>query len=87
MSRVRSYFPDLEVQSSVAELVLDTHAVAQITAIKELSEEDGFLVRIWPPNGTHEYGGYNMTALSFVIRFENGHPSLKYLDFSDRISE
>lgn len=51
-----------------AELHLTDHAVAQVSEIPE-DQGSGFLIRVWPPNGTHEYGGNNSTALCAVVKF------------------
>lgn len=58
-------------------------SVAQISAIApsanpDFSQAPGYLIRVWPINGTHEYGGSNDTFLSAVVLFdEDGKP---YLD-------
>jgi hypothetical protein len=63
----------------VAEVHLASHAVAQVSAF---TADDGFLVRVWPPNGTHEYGGTNSSALSFAISFDDdGQPTLQDFNF------
>lgn len=59
------YTPD--VKASVVELILDRNIVGQLT---EIPDGDGFLIRLWPPNGTHEFGGNNGTSLSMVVKFE-----------------
>lgn len=67
-----------EQRAAVAELILQSNAVAQIGA---LPSSDGFLIRVWPPNGTHEFGGNNMTVMSFVIRFDaKGKAIIEHLD-------
>jgi hypothetical protein len=51
--------------ATVADLRLPDNAIAQVAA---LPERDGFLIRVWPPNGTHEHGGTNLTVLSVVMK-------------------
>jgi hypothetical protein len=51
--------------ASAADLRLPDNAIAQVSA---LPERDGFLIRFWPPNGTHEYGGTNLTVLSVILK-------------------
>lgn len=59
-----------EQRASVAELLTDHNAVAQIS---ELPDRDGFLIRVWPPGGTNEFGGTNLACLTAVIRFDADH--------------
>lgn len=49
---------------SVASITLDNTAVAQISVTPD---GDGFLIRVWPPYGTAENGGGNITAFSAVF--------------------
>src|SRR5690606_21155798 len=66
-TRVHTYYPEAkEHDSKVATLLLPSNASAQVSA---LMEEDGFLIRVWPPNGTHEFGGSNSTVATIVVRF------------------
>jgi hypothetical protein len=51
--------------ASVADLRLPDNAIAQVSA---LPDQDGFLIRVWPPNGTHEYGGTNLTVLTVAMK-------------------
>ena len=60
------YSPDVE--ASVVELILDRNIKGQMSV---LPDGDGFLIRLWPPNGTHEFGGTNGTALSMSMRFDD----------------
>lgn len=60
-----------------AELHLGFAAVAQVSATPD---GDGFLIRVWPPSGTHEYGGNNGTVLSTVVTFDAGcRPHIDHL--------
>lgn len=55
-----------ETFARVVELLTeDTNAAVQVSL---LPEGDGFLIRAWPPNELHEFGGGNGTALSVVLR-------------------
>lgn len=80
--RARSYrmgrYTD-EVEASVVELRLPNNAIAQTTVTPN---GDGFLIRVWPANGTHEHGGNNMTVISIVVRFDEswGTVDSLYLD-------
>lgn len=55
-----------EQRASVAELLTSYNAVAQIS---ELPDHSGFLIRVWPPGGTVEFGGNNVSVLSAVVKF------------------
>lgn len=61
-----------EVSAVVAELRLtERNVIAQISEIPADEEGgEGFLLRVWPPNGTAEHGGTNMTAFSLSFRFD-----------------
>lgn len=52
--------------SDVIDMHLSFGAVCQVSS---LPDNDGFLIRVWPVNGTHEYGGNNMTILSAVVQY------------------
>lgn len=72
------------VPAEVAELILDNNSIAQISEAP-IEQGTGFLIRVWPPNGTHEHGGSNMPTLSLSIIYnETGKPELKHLDYYNR---
>ena len=83
MNKARTYHPNAgEYPGNVAELHLESNAVAQVALTQG---QDGFLIRVWPPNGTHEYGGHNLTAMSAVIRFDDdGKPVVEYIEAGNR---
>lgn len=56
-----------EHDANVIDLHLSFGAVAQISATPDNA---GFLIRVWPCNGTHEYGGNNMTVLTAVVTYD-----------------
>lgn len=73
---------DHDDDGKVVELHLGFNAVAQIGA---LPDEDGFLIRVWPPNGNVEYGGSNTTCLSAVVEFgPDLKPRIRHIDAGDR---
>jgi hypothetical protein len=43
----------------------DGTRIAQVSALPD--DRAGFLIRVWPVNGTHEYGGDNGTVVSIVV--------------------
>jgi hypothetical protein len=66
--------------SEVVALHLSYNAVAQVAS---LPDRDGFLIRVWPSNGTYEYGGTNTTLLSVVIKFDAQlRPSIEHLSIN-----
>ena len=70
-----------EQPAGVAELLLAFNAVAQIAA---LPDNDGFMIRVWPPCGTHEFGGNNSTVVSMGVRWG---PDLRTVVDSIRIDK
>lgn len=83
MNRGRVYtnpaLATLDFDSDVVDLTTSTHAQAQLSV---LPNGDGFLIRVWPPNGVHEFGGSNLTTLSAVISFtDKGEPRLGSIDY------
>lgn len=64
-------------RGTVAELLTADNAVAQVSL---LPAGDGFLLRAWPPNGTAEHGGSNLTDLSCVLRVVNGRLLIESLN-------
>jgi hypothetical protein len=57
------------VEARVVELRTGSHIVGQISELPE-GQGDGLLIRVWPPDGTHEDGGSNLEALSLVVSFD-----------------
>lgn len=72
-----------QVRADVAHMTIPgRNIVGQLNA---LTEGDGFSVRIWGPNGTHEHGGGNLTAVTLVVRFDKDDtPVLETFDFRNR---
>ena len=86
MAEARTYRDGVATPSigEVVALHLSNNAVAQVSAFPG-EQENGFLLRVWPPNGTHEYGGDNGTLLSVAIRFDDGgNVVLEGLDWNGR---
>lgn len=82
MPRGRTYHHGYhpEVEADVVELILPGNIKAQVSEIPP-SQGVGFLIRVWPPNGTHEFGGTNGTALSMSMTFDkDGIMTLKSLN-------
>jgi hypothetical protein len=66
--------------------VAEVHVDKASAQVSVLPDDVGFLIRVWPQEGTHEYGGGNSTALSLVIRFDDdGKPTLTHFDFWDHV--
>lgn len=85
MAEMRTYTHGVATPSDgrVVALHLPNNAVAQVSAFP--GEENGFLLRVWPPNGTYEYGGDNGTLLSVAVRFDDdGSVVLEGLDWNGR---
>ena len=61
-----------ERDANVAELHWPDGRSVQISGATEDDEIRGghVLIRVWPENGTHEYGGSNMDDFSVVLRFD-----------------
>ena len=71
-----------EVQAQVVELLTSYNAVAQVS---ELPDRDGFLIRVWPPGGTAEFGGHNLTCLSAVVKFgPDLKPTITHFEAGER---
>lgn len=66
-----------EHDALVAEVHLPFNAVAQVSAHPD---NNGFLIRVWGSNGTHEYGGDNMPFVSLSVTFDaQCEPELQHL--------
>lgn len=53
----------------------------RVVQISSWPDDDGALIRVWPANGTAEYGGGNLTTLSVGIRFnDDGSDEIEHLD-------
>lgn len=51
--------------------------------ISVLPDNSGFLIRVWPPNGTHEHGGSNGTTVSLVVKYDaDDQPCLESFNWS-----
>ena len=86
MARTRTYRDGVhppDESGEVVELHLDNNAVAQVSQLPA-NYPPGFLIRVWPPNETNEYGGSNVTALSLSVEFVDGNPVLQHLDWRTR---
>jgi hypothetical protein len=61
--------------------------IAQVTAIDPSNpaySKAGFLIRVWPANGTHEHGGGNITELSMILTVkDNGHLEVRSFDYRE----
>ena len=68
--------------ASVAELHWPDGRVVQISGATAADEISGghVLIRVWPENGTHEYGGSNLTDFSAVLRFDGTGWKITSLD-------
>lgn len=44
-------------------------AEGRVVQISSHHKDDGVLIRVWPKNGTHEYGGGNITAASISLKW------------------
>jgi hypothetical protein len=53
--------------ANVVELLLSFGGKAQVSG---LPDNTGYLIRVFPPGGTHEEGGGNTNDLSLVIRYD-----------------
>ena len=86
MARTRTYrdgaHPPDEI-GEVVELHLGNNAVAQVSALPR-NFPPGFLIRVWPPNETNEYGGSNANVLSLSVEIVDGKPVLQHLDWRTR---
>lgn len=71
-----------EEPATVVELLTSYDAVAQVS---ELPDGDGFLIRVWPPKGTAEFGGTNLTVLSATVMFDAGlKTTITHLEAGER---
>lgn len=44
--------------------------------------QDGFLIRAWPANGTHENGGSDLTEFTAILTIDDdGHLLVKKIEF------
>lgn len=68
--------------ANVAELHWPDGRVVQISGATEGDEIRGghVLIRVWPENGTSEYGGSNSTDFSVVLRFDGDGWKITSLD-------
>jgi hypothetical protein len=86
MSKAWTYGPLCQVTevpgAEVASVETNGHVIGQLSTLPPHTHEDGFLIRVWPPNGTHEQGGNNLTCLSLVISFDaDGKAMLDKIDY------
>lgn len=72
-----------ESNSQVAELHYDDGRVVQISGAEASDEVRGkhILIRVWPANGTNEYGGGNLPSLSVCLRPDGGGWRIEEFDF------
>jgi hypothetical protein len=56
-------------EANVAELHWSDGRSVQISSYPD---NDGVLIRVWGENGTHEYGGSNLSLFSAALRFTDG---------------
>lgn len=87
-SRVYGGLGRIETVSDVAavDILLPSLAQAQIGTLASVIDKDGFLIRVWPPEGTHEFGGTNGTAISLLITFKDGVPTVESLNIDAEAS-
>jgi hypothetical protein len=63
----------------VAELHWSDGRSVQISSFP--NENGGVLIRVWPENGTAEYGGHNLTSFSAALKFsDDGGIEVESLD-------
>lgn len=85
MARTRTYSDGVhppDKSGEVVELHLDNNAVAQVSELPK-NYPQGFLIRVWPPNETNEYGGNNANVISMSIEFIDGETFLRHFDWRD----
>lgn len=91
-TKVKVYYPisqEFEANAVAVEIEQATGtSVAQVSAITpetHLGQDPGYLIRVWPINGTAEYGGGNTTFLSVTVQFDaDGQPYLENLSTGRR---
>lgn len=65
-----------EGDAKAVNLHTDNREIAQVSI---LPGGDGFLIRVWGADQTHEHGGGNLNAFSATIRFEGTEAKLEDL--------